>query len=138
MNDEFESRIAELQQRSKVAKRQAGAELDRQKSALTEHADGIRTMLEGEFIDRVLEFSNAGKLAAEALQAAEEIDHRHQALGEQIDANAALLRRQARWAWIALGGACLAAAAIIALAIWGGVRVIDKAGLEAEEVAAKI
>lgn len=134
MNDEFESRIAELQQRSKVAKMQAGAELDRQKSALSEHANGIRTLLEGEFIDRVLEFSNAGKLAAEAVQAAEEIDQRHQALGEQIDANAALLRRQARWAWIALGGACLAAALIIALAVWGGVRLIDKAGLEADKI----
>ena len=134
MNDEFEARIAELQQRSKAVKQHEAAELDRQKTALAEHANGIRTMLEGEFIDRVLEFSNAGKLAAEAVQAAVEIDQRHQALGEHIAANEVLLRRQARWAWFALGGACLAAVVIIALAIWGGARLISRAGLEADAI----
>lgn len=134
MNDEFEARIAELQQRSKAVKQHEAAELDRQKTALAEHANGIRTMIEGEFIDRVLEFSNAGKLAAEAVQVAVEIDQRHQALGEHIAANGVLLRRKARWAWFALGGACLAAVVIIALAIWGGTRLISRAGLEADAI----
>lgn len=134
MNGELENRIAELQQRGKAAKEQTAAELDRQKTALSEHAEGIKARLDGAFLDRVAEFVTVGKQASKALLAAEAIDHRHQALGEQIAANEVLLRRQARWAWLALGGACLAAAVIISLAIWGGARLIDNAGQEADAI----
>ena len=134
MNGELENRIAELQQRGKAAKEQTAAELDRQKTALSEHAEGIKARLDGAFLDRVAEFVTVGKQASRALLAAEAIDHRHQALGEQIAANEVLLRRQARWAWLALGGACLAAAVIISLAIWGGARLIDNAGQEADAI----
>ena len=46
MNGELENRIAELQQRGKAAKEQTAAELDRQKTALSEHAEGIKARLD--------------------------------------------------------------------------------------------
>lgn len=76
--------------------------------------------MDDELVERIAEFATVGKLAARALETAERIHREHEALGEQINANGALLRRQARWAWIALGGACLAAGVILLLAGWAG------------------
>lgn len=129
MTNDLEARIAELRQRRRVGQADAEAELERLKAELSEHVQGIRATMDDELVDRIAEFATVGKLAARALEMAERIHREHEALGEQIKANGALLRRQARWAWIALGGACLAAVVVLLLAIWAGAALKQAAAL---------
>lgn len=120
MTNDLEARIAELRQRRRIGQEDAEVELDRLKAVLSEHVQGIRASMDDELVDRIAEFATVGKLAARALETAERIHREHEALGEQINANGALLRRQARFAWAALGGACLVAVVILLLAGWAG------------------
>lgn len=120
MTNDLEARIAELRQRRRAGQEDAQVELDRLKAELAEHVQGIRAGMDDELVNRIAEFATVGKLAARALETAERIHREHEALGERITANGALLRRQTRFAWVALGGACLAAGVVLLLAIWTG------------------
>ncbi|RWR04397.1 hypothetical protein [Paenirhodobacter populi] len=53
-----------------------------------------------------------------------------------LSANEVLLRRQAKWAWAALGGVCVAAGMILLLAVWGAQEVIGRAEKEADAIRA--
>lgn len=59
-----------------------------------------------------------------------------EAIAKALSANDLVLRRQARWAWLAVGGACLAAMLIVVLASWAASDLIDAAGLEADAIRA--
>lgn len=136
MTNDLEARIAELRQRRRAGQEDAQVELDRLKAELSEHVQGIRAGMDDELVDRIAEFATVGKLAARALETAERIHREHEALGERITANGALLRRQVRFAWAALGGACLAAAAVLLLAIWTGAALKQAAAREADTIRA--
>lgn len=120
MTNDLEARIAELRQRRPAGQEDAEVELERLKAVLSEHVQGIRATMDDELLDRIAEFATVGKLAARALETTERIHREHEVLGERIKANGVLFRRQARFAWAALGGACLAAGVILLLAFWAG------------------
>ncbi|KGJ11373.1 hypothetical protein EQ718_08255 [Paracoccus versutus] len=136
MTNDLEARIAELRQRRRAGQEDTEVELDRLKAQLSEHVQGIRAGMDDELVDRIAEFATVGKLAAKALETAERIHREHEALGERITAHGALLRRQARFAWAALGGACLAAGAVLLLVIWTGAALKQAAAREADIIRA--
>lgn len=121
MTNDLEARIAELRQRRRIGQEDAEVELDRLKAVLSEHADGIRAELDAEGKRIKLLMSSVGVQACVAAETMTWLREDNEAMRENLKANGALLRRQARWAWIVLGAACLAAVVILLLAGWAGV-----------------
>lgn len=135
MTNEIENRIAQLRQRNREAQESHDNEASND-PFMMDLAVGIRSMLDDDFISQVGARPVAAPQASEVPRAAEDVALRQQLLGEQIQANETLLRQQARWAWLALGGACLVAVVILVLAIWGATSVMAHAATEADMIRA--
>lgn len=136
MTGDLESRMAELQQRRQAGREVAEAELARLKAVLSDHADGIRDDLtaEAKRINQLM--SGVDAQARDAANAINQLRQHDEAIKKALSAKDVVLRRQARWAWIALGGACLAALVIIVLAGGAASRLVDAARLEADAIRA--
>lgn len=134
MITDLEARMAELRQRRQAGQEALEVELDRLKAMLSDHADGIRVSLDAEEkrIKRLMTLMDSRASAVTEAMASLSADH--EATRKSLDANRVLLRRQARWAWGALGGACVAAGVILLLAGWAASRLIDGAALEADAI----
>lgn len=136
MTADLESRMAELKQRRQAGREAAEAELARLKAALSDHADGIRGDLiaEAKRINQLM--SGVDAQARDAAGAINQLRQHDESIKNALSANDVVLRRQAWWAWTAVGGACLAAVVIIVLAGWAASRLIEVARLEADAIRA--
>lgn len=136
MISEIDAQIDRRKNRQLARLNDAETDLNRLKVALSEHADGIRSDLDAEGKRINLLMSSVGVQACVAADTMNWLRDDNAAMRENLKANAALLRRQARWAWAALGGTCLAAGVILLLAIWGAYRLTDRAAAEADMIRA--
>lgn len=134
MTGDLEAKMAELQQRRQAGREAVEAELARLKAALSDHADGIRADLaaEAKRINQLM--SGVDAQARDAANAMTQMRQYEEAMKKALSANDVVLRRQARWAWIAVGGACLAAVVIIVLAGGAASRLVEAARLEADAI----
>lgn len=131
MTSELEARMAEFRQRRQAGQEAAEAELARLKAALSDHADGLRADLAAD-VKQVNQL--VGAQTREATLSMTRLRQNDEEVKKALKANEAMLRRQARWAWIAVGGSCLAAVVIVVLAGWAASRLIDTARLEADAI----
>lgn len=136
MTDDFDTMLADFRQRRQATHDAAEVELSRVKAALADHADAIRAdwATETERINALI--SRVSTQTNQATDAAIRLQQDNEGMRQALNANRAVLRRQARWAWTAVGGACLAAVAIILLAGWAAGGLIDSARTEADALRA--
>lgn len=136
MTGDLESRLAQLQERRQAGREAAEAELARLKLELSSHAEDIRSALAAEArrINQLM--IGVDDQARDAADAIGQMRQHEEAITKALSANDLVLRRQARWAWLAVGGACLAAMLIVVLASWAASDLIDAAGLEADAIRA--
>ncbi|WP_135313303.1 hypothetical protein [Paracoccus liaowanqingii] len=126
--------MAEIQQRQQARAQAADEELVRLKAMLSDHADGIKVTLAAE-MDRIDDLkSGVGAQIRDATNASTRLRQDSEGMRRVLKANEVALRRQARWAWTAVGGACLAAVVIVLLAGWAATSLIDAARLEADAI----
>ncbi|QBX35016.2 hypothetical protein E4191_10065 [Paracoccus liaowanqingii] len=134
MTDILGARMAEIQQRQQARAQAADEELVRLKAMLSDHADGIKVTLAAE-MDRIDDLkSGVGAQIRDATNASTRLRQDSEGMRRVLKANEVALRRQARWAWTAVGGACLAAVVIVLLAGWAATSLIDAARLEADAI----
>lgn len=136
MIGDLETRMDGLRQRQLARQDAAEAELVRLKATLSAHADDIKADLAAEAKQINQLISGVGAQTRDATNAALRLRQDSEAMRQALQANDAVLRRQARWAWTAVGGACLAAVVILVLAGWAASRLIEVARLEADAIRA--
>lgn len=136
MIGDLETRMDGLRQRQQARQDAAEAELVRLKDTLSAHAEDIKADLAAEAKQINQLISCVGAQTRDATNAALRLRHDSEAMRQALKANDAVLRRQARWAWTAVGGACLAAVVILVLAGWAASRLIEVARLEADALRA--
>jgi hypothetical protein len=127
----LDAKIAELRERRRAGQNDAEMVAELLKAHLSDHVDGIKSGLDADAQRITFLMEMVEKQINAATDAAAWLKQDHEAIWHDLAASKVLSRRQSLWAWIALGGACIAAVMVLLLAGWAANRWVNNAIEEA-------